>query len=129
MSVFGQVGLYMLGAFALGVLFTWLLLVRPARARVRELERRIVAHRSEFVSESPESTRQADRTSAETDTDMAFAELVLGLPTSEGAQTTVPGAYDEERADWRDYATGVVPGAAHYEGFALSGSGAAEPAD
>jgi len=124
MSLFGQVWLYSLAAFALGVLFTWLLLVRPTRTRVRELERRIVAHRSEFVSESPESTRQADRTSAETDTDMAFAELDLVLPTSEGAESTEPSVYDEEPADWRDHSPGVVPGDAHSEWFTPTGSGA-----
>lgn len=50
MSVFGQVWLWSLAAFVLGALLTWLLLVRPARARVRELERRVVAHRSEPVA-------------------------------------------------------------------------------
>src|SRR5699024_2496397 len=98
MSLFGQVWLYSLAAFVLGVLFTWLLLVRPARTRVRELERRIVAHRSEFVSESPESSRSHEGTSPETETDMAFAELDLVLPTSEGAESAGPSVYDEEPA-------------------------------
>src|SRR5699024_2149266 len=124
MSLFGQVGLYMLGAFALGVLFTWLLLVRPTRTRVRVLERRIVAHRSEFVSESPEWTRQADRTSAETDTDMAFAELDLVLATSDGAESTDTSLYDEETAECRDRSPGVVAGDAHSEWFPPTGSGA-----
>lgn len=52
MSVFGQVWLWSLAAFVLGALLTWLLLVRPARARVRELERRVVAHRAEPVAVS-----------------------------------------------------------------------------
>jgi hypothetical protein len=38
MQIFGQVWLWSLGSFLLGVLFTWLLLVRPARKRVVELE-------------------------------------------------------------------------------------------
>ncbi|WP_037265306.1 hypothetical protein [Kibdelosporangium aridum] len=38
MQIFGQVWLWSLGSFLLGVLFTWLLLVRPMRKRVVELE-------------------------------------------------------------------------------------------
>ncbi|MFE0028187.1 hypothetical protein [Amycolatopsis sp. NPDC059021] len=38
MSIFGQVWLWSLLAFFIGVLLTWLLLVLPARKRVRELE-------------------------------------------------------------------------------------------
>jgi hypothetical protein len=38
MQIFGQVWLWSLGSFLLGALFTWLLLVRPARRRVAELE-------------------------------------------------------------------------------------------
>src|SRR5690242_389754 len=38
MQSFGQVWLWSLGSFLLGVLFTWLLLVRPARRRLVELE-------------------------------------------------------------------------------------------
>ncbi|WP_193441277.1 sunset domain-containing protein [Actinosynnema sp. ALI-1.44] len=38
MQIFGQVWLWSLGSFLLGVLFTWLLLVNPARKRVTELE-------------------------------------------------------------------------------------------
>lgn len=38
MQIFGQVWLWSLGSFLLGVLFTWLLLVNPARKRVAQLE-------------------------------------------------------------------------------------------
>ncbi|MCE7005654.1 hypothetical protein LWC34_22900 [Kibdelosporangium philippinense] len=38
MQIFGQVWLWSLGSFLFGVLFTWLLLVRPMRKRVIELE-------------------------------------------------------------------------------------------
>jgi hypothetical protein len=38
MQIFGQVWLWSLGSFLLGVLFTWLLLVKPARKRIGELE-------------------------------------------------------------------------------------------
>ncbi|MBP2322381.1 hypothetical protein JOF56_002766 [Kibdelosporangium banguiense] len=51
MQIFGQVWLWSLGSFLLGVLFTWLLLVRPARKRVVELE--------EAALRSPEPTRTA----------------------------------------------------------------------
>ncbi|TVT55135.1 hypothetical protein FNH05_09945, partial [Amycolatopsis rhizosphaerae] len=43
MSLFGQVWLWSVLAFAAGVLLTWLLLVRPAQARNRLLERRLLA--------------------------------------------------------------------------------------
>src|SRR5215217_623831 len=39
MSIFGQVWLWSLAAFVLGVLITWLVLVRPIQTRNRELER------------------------------------------------------------------------------------------
>jgi hypothetical protein len=38
MSIFGQVWLWSLVAFVIGALITWLVLVRPAQRRVRELE-------------------------------------------------------------------------------------------
>ncbi|MEV4317681.1 hypothetical protein [Actinocrispum sp. NPDC049592] len=38
MQIFGQVWLWSLGSFLLGVFFTWLLLVRPNRKRLIELE-------------------------------------------------------------------------------------------
>ncbi|TCO65280.1 hypothetical protein [Actinocrispum wychmicini] len=38
MQIFGQVWLWSLGSFLLGALFTWLLLVRPMRKRLAELE-------------------------------------------------------------------------------------------
>lgn len=43
MSIFGQVWLWSVAAFLVGVLLTWLLLVRPAQARSRALERRLQA--------------------------------------------------------------------------------------
>lgn len=43
MSLFGQVWLWSLLAFVAGVLLTWLVLVRPAQARNRMLERRLLA--------------------------------------------------------------------------------------
>ncbi|GAA5172719.1 MULTISPECIES: hypothetical protein [Amycolatopsis] len=42
MSLFGQVWLWSAAAFVLGVLLTWLLLVRPAQARNRSLERQLL---------------------------------------------------------------------------------------
>ena len=43
MSIFGQVWLWSAAAFILGVLLTWVFLVRPAQARSRVLERRLLA--------------------------------------------------------------------------------------
>lgn len=43
MSLFGQVWLWSAAAFLIGVLLTWLLLVRPVQARNRVLERRLRA--------------------------------------------------------------------------------------
>jgi hypothetical protein len=43
MSIFGQVWLWSALAFVVGVLLTWLVLVRPAQARNRVLERRLLA--------------------------------------------------------------------------------------
>src|SRR5437867_1162041 len=43
MSIFGQVWLWSVAAFLIGVLLTWLVLVRPAQARNRMLERRLLA--------------------------------------------------------------------------------------
>lgn len=45
MPIFGQVWLWSVAAFFLGTLLTWLVLVRPAQARIRVLERRLPAVR------------------------------------------------------------------------------------
>jgi len=42
MSIFGQVWLWSAAAFVVGVLLTWLFLARPAQARSRHLERRLL---------------------------------------------------------------------------------------
>ncbi|MFD2418459.1 sunset domain-containing protein [Amycolatopsis pigmentata] len=41
MSIFGQVWLWSIAAFLIGVLLTWMMLVRPVQARNRKLERRL----------------------------------------------------------------------------------------
>ncbi|WP_027941097.1 hypothetical protein [Amycolatopsis taiwanensis] len=51
MSIFGQVWLWSIAAFLVGTLLTWLLLVRPVRARNRELERRL---RAALADRAPE---------------------------------------------------------------------------
>ncbi|HVV77925.1 MAG TPA: hypothetical protein VHC43_18055 [Mycobacteriales bacterium] len=51
MSIFGQVWLWSVAAFVIGVLLTWLLLVRPAQARNRVLERRLLAAQSPATPE------------------------------------------------------------------------------
>ncbi|MDT8909855.1 hypothetical protein [Amycolatopsis sp. PS_44_ISF1] len=47
MSIFGQVWLWSLLAFFVGVLLTWLVLVLPARKRTRELEQALTAAHAE----------------------------------------------------------------------------------
>ncbi|MEC3976555.1 sunset domain-containing protein [Amycolatopsis sp. H20-H5] len=47
MSIFGQVWLWSLLAFVVGALLTWLVLVRPARKRIRELEGQLNAAHAE----------------------------------------------------------------------------------
>ncbi|WP_116041789.1 hypothetical protein [Amycolatopsis palatopharyngis] len=53
MSIFGQVWLWSVAAFALGALLAWALLARPAQARVRELERRLVTAEATPAAASP----------------------------------------------------------------------------
>lgn len=53
MSIFGQVWLWSLAAFLIGVLLTWMVLVRPVQARNRRLERRLREARSALASPPP----------------------------------------------------------------------------
>lgn len=95
MSVFGQVWLYSLAAFFLGVLLTWLILVRPLRTRVRELERRVVAHRSEVVTATQVTPPQREGWISDTaEADAAFAELDAVLPTAEGPDDAADSEWD-----------------------------------
>jgi len=58
MSIFGQVWLWSAAAFLIGVLLTWVFLVRPAQARNRVLERRLLAARQErSAPAAPAATR------------------------------------------------------------------------
>ncbi|HJQ48243.1 MAG TPA: hypothetical protein VJ870_18260 [Amycolatopsis sp.] len=59
MSIFGQVWLWSAAAFLLGVLLTWVFLVRPAQARSRALERRLAAAHAQ--SKAADSTGQERR--------------------------------------------------------------------
>ena len=59
MSIFGQVWLWSVAAFLIGVLLTWLVLVRPAQARNRVLEQRLLAARS--ATTAPAATHTAER--------------------------------------------------------------------
>lgn len=53
MSIFGQVWLWSIAAFLIGVLLTWMMLVRPVQARNRKLERRLREARTAPVSAPP----------------------------------------------------------------------------
>ncbi|SFQ64277.1 hypothetical protein SAMN05421810_111118 [Amycolatopsis arida] len=57
MSLFGQVWLWSLAAFVLGALLTWALLLRPAQARILELERRLAAVEGRTRPPEPAPTR------------------------------------------------------------------------
>jgi hypothetical protein len=64
MSIFGQVWLWSALAFVVGVLLTWLVLVRPAQARNRVLERRLLAAQTAPAPERqpvPDRRPAADR--------------------------------------------------------------------
>ncbi|MDV6013174.1 hypothetical protein [Haloechinothrix sp. LS1_15] len=57
MSVFAQVWLWALVAFLVGALLTWVLLVRPAHQRIRQLERRLSAEQERHTSQEPGTVR------------------------------------------------------------------------
>ncbi|GHE97678.1 hypothetical protein GCM10017786_33060 [Amycolatopsis deserti] len=63
MSIFGQVWLWSAAAFVVGVLLTWLFLARPAQARSRHLERRLLAAQSAPAAQ-PTRTMERDPVSA-----------------------------------------------------------------
>ncbi|MEU0510259.1 hypothetical protein [Amycolatopsis sp. NPDC006125] len=63
MSIFGQVWLWSAAAFVVGVLLTWLFLARPAQARSRHLERRLLAAQSAPAAQ-PTRTIERDPVSA-----------------------------------------------------------------
>ncbi|ALG13967.1 hypothetical protein [Kibdelosporangium phytohabitans] len=79
MQIFGQVWLWSLGSFLLGVLFTWLLLVNPARKRVTELEE--AATRQPLEPREPREPREA----------------APRLPTRVGAPVGQPGVNETDR--------------------------------
>src|SRR5438067_3475027 len=59
MSIVGQVWRWSVAAFLIGVLLTWLVLVRPAQARNRVLEQRLLAARS--ATTAPAATHAPER--------------------------------------------------------------------
>ncbi|UQS22244.1 hypothetical protein L1857_05110 [Amycolatopsis thermalba] len=63
MSIFGQVWLWSAAAFVVGVLLTWLFLARPAQARSRHLERRLLAAQSAPAAQ-PTRTMEREPVSA-----------------------------------------------------------------
>ncbi|SDY60263.1 hypothetical protein SAMN05421504_10695 [Amycolatopsis xylanica] len=66
MSIFGQVWLWSLLAFIVGALLTWLVLVLPARKRIRELEATLTAVHAERASARQEPAAEQPATLVET---------------------------------------------------------------
>ncbi|MGW4589034.1 sunset domain-containing protein [Amycolatopsis thermoflava] len=84
MSIFGQVWLWSAAAFVVGVLLTWLFLARPAQARSRHLERRLLAAQSAPAAQ-PTRTIERDPVSAP----VARKERVAAeTPEAEGHHAT-----------------------------------------
>lgn len=95
MSLFGQVWVWSLAAFLIGVLLTWILLVRPAQARSRALERRLEA------AQASSSERQSMMNTAAT----RFAEAPAREPAAAPATTYVApvGEHEHEpEPSWLD---------------------------
>lgn len=81
MSIFGQVWLWSVAAFALGALLSWILLARPAQARVRELERRLV--KAEVTPAAPPRDPEPTRVQpppAKDDEDNAHTQQIQRVP-------------------------------------------------
>jgi hypothetical protein len=81
MQIFGQVWLWSLGSFLLGALFTWLLLVRPVRRRLAEMETATPAHMPGPVSLPPMQLRPEP-------VPTRVAEPVLAPPDMPGPNAT-----------------------------------------
>jgi hypothetical protein len=104
MSIFGQVWLWSVAAFALGALLAWVLLARPAQARVRELERKLVtAEVTPAVTappRDPEPTR-VQSASAKDDDDSAHTQQIQRVrPPSQPEPEPEPTEYVSPAPAW-----------------------------
>ncbi|NKQ55734.1 hypothetical protein HFP15_22920 [Amycolatopsis sp. K13G38] len=109
MSIFGQVWLWSAAAFLIGVLLTWVFLVRPAQARNRVLERRLLAARNEkSAPPAPVATRTFEPEPVEPQ------ERAVPAPVAASRAAAEPAAAEEQRREPR-------PG--WYERDSFAGSG------
>ncbi|OZM74793.1 hypothetical protein CFN78_00780 [Amycolatopsis antarctica] len=86
MSIFGQVWLWSALAFVVGALLTWLVLVRPAQARVKELERELDSERRDAERRDAER-REAEHRNAVRSPGLGTAGAVAGGAVAGGALT------------------------------------------
>ncbi|GAB3583589.1 hypothetical protein GCM10027445_58580 [Amycolatopsis endophytica] len=101
MSLFGQVWLWSAAAFVVGVLLTWLFLARPAQARSRHLERRLLAAQS---APAAQPTRSFDR-----DPDPVSAPVARKEPAVEealGEEHPAPSWLERDSLAGRSYQPG-----------------------
>jgi hypothetical protein len=98
MSIFGQVWLWSLLAFVIGAVLTWLVLVLPARKRIRSLESRLAVAHAETTRAAVQPVPQV----AETDpTATTYLERhVIGSPEADpyGEPATIEPAFHAEPA-------------------------------
>jgi hypothetical protein len=103
MSIFGQVWLWSVAAFALGALLAWALLARPAQARVRELERRLV--RAEAAPPAapprdPEPTRVQPAPAKDDDDTARTQQIQQVRPTPQPEPDPEPTEYVSPAPSW-----------------------------
>jgi hypothetical protein len=99
MSIFGQVWLWSVAAFLVGVLLTWVLLVRPAQARSRALERRLQA--AQAAASERQSTPTPPARAVETER-VPEPPAVVERPAEEPAVAPEPNWYDREPVSGQD---------------------------
>jgi hypothetical protein len=96
MPIFGQVWLWSSLAFLLGAVLCWLLVARPARNRVGELEAQLATRaRRQSAAERPEPPRRDERHERREQYD----------DEAEFARSMVPGLGDTSRSDDAEYLT------------------------
>ena len=103
MSLFGQVWLWSAAAFVLGVLLTWLFLVRPAHARNRLLERQLLAAQTAAAPERQPS-RPRD---AEPDSGTRTFDSEPVLPTRTFEPEPEPEPEPQPEPVWHDVPAGT----------------------
>lgn len=95
MSIFGQVWLWSLLAFVIGAVLTWLVLVLPARKRIRSLESRLAVAHAETTRAAVQPTQPAQPVAEAAPTATTFLERhAIGAPEADpyGEPTTIEPA-------------------------------------